>query len=69
MQYPREVAPSTVSPLLTEEALQLLSQVVTPEEDQFWNYLGDAWNIPRSEHHKNLIHQAREECPCIGTIL
>ncbi|KAB5567413.1 hypothetical protein PHYPO_G00232450 [Pangasianodon hypophthalmus] len=48
VQYPPEVAPSVLSPLLTEQALQLLSQVVTPEEDQLWNSLGDAWNFPRS---------------------
>ncbi|KAI5610118.1 EPS8-like 3b isoform X1, partial [Silurus asotus] len=48
MQYPSGVAPSVVSPLLTEQALQLISQVVTPVEDQLWNTLGDAWNIPRS---------------------
>ncbi|KAF7695365.1 hypothetical protein HF521_007088 [Silurus meridionalis] len=48
MQYPSGVAPSIVSPLLTEQALQLISQVVTPVEDQLWNTLGDAWNIPRS---------------------
>ncbi|XP_060786826.1 epidermal growth factor receptor kinase substrate 8-like protein 3b [Neoarius graeffei] len=48
LHYPPDVAPSIVSPLLTEQALQLLSQVVTPEEDQLWNNLGDAWNIPRS---------------------
>ncbi|KAF4072323.1 hypothetical protein AMELA_G00261770 [Ameiurus melas] len=46
-QYPSAVAPSVVSPLLTEQSLQLLSQVVTPEEGQLWNSLGDAWNIPR----------------------
>lgn len=46
-QYPFEVAPSVVSPLLTEQTLQLLSQVVTPEEGQLWNSLQDAWNIPR----------------------
>ncbi|KAK2851301.1 hypothetical protein Q5P01_007577 [Channa striata] len=41
-------APTVVSPLLTEAALRLLSQVVTPEEDQLWRSLGDSWNIPRS---------------------
>ncbi|KAF5901508.1 epidermal growth factor receptor kinase substrate 8-like protein 3, partial [Clarias magur] len=49
MQYPLDVAPSVVCPLLTEQALQLLTQVVTQEEDQLWNSLGDAWNIPRSK--------------------
>ncbi|KAM9475987.1 epidermal growth factor receptor kinase substrate 8-like protein 3b isoform 1-T3 [Clarias gariepinus] len=49
MQYPPNVAPSVVFPLLTEQALQLLTQEVTREEDQLWNSLGDAWNIPRSK--------------------
>lgn len=62
LHYPPDVAPSIVSPLLTEQALQLLSQVVTPEEDQLWNNLGDAWNIPRSEHDTYFIYQAHEEC-------
>ncbi|KAG7332468.1 hypothetical protein KOW79_004302 [Hemibagrus wyckioides] len=47
-QYPPDVPPAVVSPFLTEQALQLLSQVMTPEEYQLWNSLGDAWNIPRS---------------------
>lgn len=62
MQYPPNVAPSVVFPLLTEQALQLLTQEVTREEDQLWNSLGDAWNIPRSEHHTYLIHNAHHEC-------
>ncbi|XP_077401437.1 epidermal growth factor receptor kinase substrate 8-like protein 3b isoform X2 [Vanacampus margaritifer] len=40
--------PTVISPLLTEAALRLLRQVVTPEEDQLWRSLGDSWNIPRS---------------------
>lgn len=58
-QYPPDVPPAVVSPFLTEQALQLLSQVMTPEEYQLWNSLGDAWNIPRSEY---LQYQAHEEC-------
>lgn len=46
-QYPRDLPPTVVSPLLTDAAIQLLSQVVTPEEDQLWGSLGDPWNIPR----------------------
>ncbi|KAK2841123.1 hypothetical protein Q7C36_012702 [Tachysurus vachellii] len=48
MQYPPDVPPSVLSPFLTEQALQLLSQVVNPKEYQLWSNLGDAWNIPRS---------------------
>lgn len=69
MPYPPEVAPSVVSPLLTEQALQLLRKVVTPEEDQLWNNLRDAWKIPRSEHYTYFIHQAHEEWWCAETIL
>jgi len=46
--YPPNIPSSVPSPLLTEKALQLLGNVVTPNEDQLWGSLGDAWNIPRS---------------------
>uniref|UniRef100_A0A4W5KGV2 EPS8 signaling adaptor L3b n=1 Tax=Hucho hucho TaxID=62062 RepID=A0A4W5KGV2_9TELE len=44
--YPPDLPPTVLTPLLTEPALILLSQVVTPEEDQKWRALGDCWNIP-----------------------
>ncbi|XP_044068826.1 epidermal growth factor receptor kinase substrate 8-like protein 3b [Siniperca chuatsi] len=47
-QYPADLPPTVLSPLLTEAAVQLLSQVVGPEEDCLWTSLGDSWNIPRS---------------------
>lgn len=47
-QYPLDLPPTVLSPLLTEPALHLLSQVVSPEEDALWRSLGDTWNIPRS---------------------
>ncbi|XP_034551806.1 epidermal growth factor receptor kinase substrate 8-like protein 3b [Notolabrus celidotus] len=47
-QYPPDLTASVVSPLLTVSALRLLSQVVSPEEDDLWRSLGDSWNIPRS---------------------
>ncbi|XP_074538620.1 epidermal growth factor receptor kinase substrate 8-like protein 3b [Halichoeres trimaculatus] len=47
-QYPLDLPPSVLSPLLTVSALRLLSQVVSPEEDDLWRSLGDSWNIPRS---------------------
>ncbi|XP_078110967.1 epidermal growth factor receptor kinase substrate 8-like protein 3b [Sander vitreus] len=47
-QYPADLPPTVLSPLLTEAALQLLRQVVNPEEDQLWRSLGDCWNFPRS---------------------
>ncbi|XP_023283291.1 epidermal growth factor receptor kinase substrate 8-like protein 3 [Seriola lalandi dorsalis] len=47
-QYPADLPPTVLSPLLTESAMRLLSRVVSPEEDQLWRSLGDPWNIPRS---------------------
>uniref|UniRef100_A0A3B4TYT9 EPS8 signaling adaptor L3b n=1 Tax=Seriola dumerili TaxID=41447 RepID=A0A3B4TYT9_SERDU len=47
-QYPEDLPPTVLSPLLTESAMRLLSRVVSPEEDQLWRSLGDPWNIPRS---------------------
>ncbi|XP_056278434.1 epidermal growth factor receptor kinase substrate 8-like protein 3b [Pseudoliparis swirei] len=47
-RYPADLPPTVLSPLLTEAALQLLSQVVDPEEDLLWRSLGDSWNLPRS---------------------
>ncbi|XP_034027375.1 epidermal growth factor receptor kinase substrate 8-like protein 3b [Thalassophryne amazonica] len=48
-QYPPDLPPTVISPLLTDAALRLLSQEVGPEEDQLWRSLGDSWNIPRSK--------------------
>ncbi|XP_076859924.1 epidermal growth factor receptor kinase substrate 8-like protein 3b isoform X2 [Brachyhypopomus gauderio] len=47
-QFPPAVPPSILSPLLTESALELLSQVVNPEEEHLWSQLGDSWKVPRS---------------------
>ncbi|XP_051806030.1 epidermal growth factor receptor kinase substrate 8-like protein 3b isoform X3 [Acanthochromis polyacanthus] len=47
--YPEEVPPTVLSPLLTEEAVGLINQVVSPEEDQLWRFLGECWNISRSQ--------------------
>uniref|UniRef100_A0AAY4AVL8 SH3 domain-containing protein n=1 Tax=Denticeps clupeoides TaxID=299321 RepID=A0AAY4AVL8_9TELE len=47
--YPSNVASSVVIPLMTEDALFLLSQTVTPGEHKLWSSLGDAWRTPRSE--------------------
>ncbi|XP_048878582.1 epidermal growth factor receptor kinase substrate 8 isoform X3 [Brienomyrus brachyistius] len=46
--YPSEVPPTIVAPLLTEQTIRLLSEEATAEEDQLWQSLGDAWNIPSS---------------------
>ncbi|XP_056130784.1 epidermal growth factor receptor kinase substrate 8-like protein 3b [Lampris incognitus] len=48
-QYPTDLPPTVLSPMLTQPALLLLSEVVSPEEDKLWRSLGDSWNIPRSK--------------------
>ncbi|KAM8864033.1 epidermal growth factor receptor kinase substrate 8-like protein 3b isoform 1-T4 [Spinachia spinachia] len=49
-QYPADLPPTVLSPLLTEAALQLMSEVINAEtkEDLLWRSLGDSWNIPSS---------------------
>ncbi|XP_040049320.2 epidermal growth factor receptor kinase substrate 8-like protein 3b isoform X1 [Gasterosteus aculeatus] len=47
-RYPADLPPTVLSPLLTEAALQLMCEVVSPEEDLLWRSLGDSWNIPGS---------------------
>lgn len=44
---PEELPKSVVVPLLIPESIRLMSEEATVEEDQFWQTLGDAWNIPR----------------------
>lgn len=48
-QYPPDIPPTVLSPLLTEPAVQLLGSVVSPEEEQLWVSLGECWTIPRSQ--------------------
>lgn len=48
IHYPAHFPSTVVSPLLTDTAVELLEQVVTPEENQFWRSLGNCWNVPRS---------------------
>ncbi|XP_058230268.1 epidermal growth factor receptor kinase substrate 8-like protein 3 isoform X2 [Hemibagrus wyckioides] len=38
-----------VAPLLEPECVRFLSEEATQEEDQLWQSLGDAWNIPRTQ--------------------
>uniref|UniRef100_W5MZM0 EPS8 signaling adaptor L3b n=1 Tax=Lepisosteus oculatus TaxID=7918 RepID=W5MZM0_LEPOC len=47
----RDLPPSVLTPLLTPPAIQLLRQEVSPEEDQLWCSLGDAWNVPSSNEN------------------
>ncbi|KAJ8412053.1 hypothetical protein AAFF_G00143200 [Aldrovandia affinis] len=46
---PPDLPSTIVSPLLTDECINILSEEATPEEDKLWQSLGDAWNIPRSK--------------------
>ncbi|KAG9270784.1 epidermal growth factor receptor kinase substrate 8-like protein 3 isoform X2 [Astyanax mexicanus] len=48
-KFPPDVPGSILSPFLTEAALQLLTQIVTPEEDRLWSSFGDTWHVPRSK--------------------
>ncbi|XP_060713766.1 epidermal growth factor receptor kinase substrate 8-like protein 3 [Tachysurus vachellii] len=38
-----------VAPLLEPECVRFLSEEATQEEDQLWQSLGDAWNIPSTQ--------------------
>ncbi|XP_021424984.2 epidermal growth factor receptor kinase substrate 8-like protein 3 isoform X3 [Oncorhynchus mykiss] len=46
---PEELPPTIVAPLLKPECIRLLSEEATPEEDQLWQSLGDAWNVPSTK--------------------
>ncbi|XP_037106914.1 epidermal growth factor receptor kinase substrate 8-like protein 3 [Syngnathus acus] len=43
------VPSSIVAPLLTPQCICLMSEEATAEEDQLWQSLGDAWNIPSTK--------------------
>ncbi|XP_014330216.1 epidermal growth factor receptor kinase substrate 8-like protein 3 isoform X1 [Xiphophorus maculatus] len=43
------VPPSIVAPLLTPQCIRLLSEEASSEEDNLWQSLGDAWNIPSTK--------------------
>lgn len=44
---PEGLPPTIVAPLLTPQCVRLMSDEASAEEDQLWQSLGDAWNIPR----------------------
>lgn len=48
-QYPPDIPPTVLSPLLSDATVQLLGSVVTPEEEELWGSLGDCWTVPRSQ--------------------
>uniref|UniRef100_A0A3P9N8J0 EPS8 signaling adaptor L3a n=1 Tax=Poecilia reticulata TaxID=8081 RepID=A0A3P9N8J0_POERE len=43
------IPPSIVAPLLTPQCIRLLSEEASSEEDNLWQSLGDAWNIPSTK--------------------
>ncbi|XP_077385150.1 epidermal growth factor receptor kinase substrate 8-like protein 3 [Festucalex cinctus] len=48
-QCSEDLPPSIVAPLLTPQCICLMSEEATAEEDQLWQSLGDAWNIPSTK--------------------
>uniref|UniRef100_A0A4D5R947 Epidermal growth factor receptor kinase substrate 8 n=1 Tax=Scolopendra viridis TaxID=118503 RepID=A0A4D5R947_SCOVI len=47
--YGPNLASKVVSPLLTREAVDLLTNCLTSKESDLWHSLGDAWTIPRDQ--------------------
>uniref|UniRef100_A0A3P9BXH1 EPS8 signaling adaptor L3a n=1 Tax=Maylandia zebra TaxID=106582 RepID=A0A3P9BXH1_9CICH len=41
--------PSIIAPLLTPQCIRLMSEEASTEEDELWQSLGDAWNIPSTQ--------------------
>ncbi|XP_040014695.1 epidermal growth factor receptor kinase substrate 8-like protein 3 [Xiphias gladius] len=46
---PEDLPPTIVAPLLTPQCICLMSEEASTEEDQLWQSLGDAWNIPSTK--------------------
>ncbi|TNN85619.1 Epidermal growth factor receptor kinase substrate 8-like protein 3 [Liparis tanakae] len=44
-----DLPPTIVAPLLTPQCFRFLSEEASTEEDQLWQSLGDAWNIPSTK--------------------
>ncbi|KAL6464155.1 hypothetical protein MHYP_G00264720 [Metynnis hypsauchen] len=47
--YDDGLPPTVVAPLLEPDSVCFLSEEASPEEDQLWQSLGDAWNIPSTK--------------------
>lgn len=45
----KDLPPTIVAPLLTPLSIRLMSEEASTEEDQLWQSLGDAWNIPSTQ--------------------
>uniref|UniRef100_UPI0037E81CBA epidermal growth factor receptor kinase substrate 8-like protein 3 n=1 Tax=Semicossyphus pulcher TaxID=241346 RepID=UPI0037E81CBA len=46
---PEGLPQTIVAPLLTPQCIRLMSEEASAEEDQLWQSLGDAWNIPSTK--------------------
>ncbi|XP_026022189.1 epidermal growth factor receptor kinase substrate 8-like protein 3 isoform X2 [Astatotilapia calliptera] len=46
---PEVLPPSIIAPLLTPQCIRLMSEEASTEEDELWQSLGDAWNIPSTQ--------------------
>ncbi|XP_035517490.1 epidermal growth factor receptor kinase substrate 8-like protein 3 [Morone saxatilis] len=46
---PEDLAQTIVAPLLIPQCIRLMSEEASAEEDQLWQSLGDAWNIPSTK--------------------
>ncbi|XP_036956302.1 epidermal growth factor receptor kinase substrate 8-like protein 3 isoform X1 [Acanthopagrus latus] len=46
---PEDLPPTIVAPLLAPLCIRLMSEEASTEEDQLWQSLGDAWNIPSTQ--------------------
>ncbi|XP_030275376.1 epidermal growth factor receptor kinase substrate 8-like protein 3 isoform X2 [Sparus aurata] len=46
---PDDLPPTIVAPLLAPLCIRLMSEEASTEEDQLWQSLGDAWNIPSTQ--------------------
>ncbi|KAM4588709.1 epidermal growth factor receptor kinase substrate 8-like protein 3 [Odontesthes bonariensis] len=46
---PEGMPPTIVAPLLSPQCVRFLSEEASAEEDQLWQTLGDAWNIPSTQ--------------------
>lgn len=49
VQYPLDIPPTVLSPLLSDATVQLLGSVVSAEEEELWVSLGETWTVPRSQ--------------------
>ncbi|KAM3620743.1 uncharacterized protein V6R79_001370 [Siganus canaliculatus] len=49
MHCPEGLPQTIVMPLLTADCVHMMSEQVTPGEDEIWASMGDAWNIPSNQ--------------------